>query len=271
MIKELALPDAFKDAIALVARVTSLKIIKTKQEYDAADDDYRTLITNEKKLKIQFDDLQIVQEYNKVYGQYQGLKADFAAAKKHIKNGPMLSYDNEQERIRLAEQERLAEIARKEQEAETARQVAEQKAAWDKAEKERKAQEAIAKKSKDAEVRAAAEEAAEKSRAAAALAAQTAKDIKTDAALAPAPTVILPKEHQGVSRRRVFKYILTAKDGRKFLKSDMTASVRLGISDLGSLPPHLFVLSPVLLNDYVDSKGEAAAIPGVLEVKSEMV
>ncbi len=51
----------------------------------------------------------------------------------------------------------------------------------------------------------------------------------------------------------------------------MTASVRLGIADLGVMPAHLFVLSPVLLNDFVDSKGEAAAIPGVLEVKFDMV
>ena len=92
-----------------------------------------------------------------------------------------------------------------------------------------------------------------------------------DAAMAPTPVVILEKEHQGVTRRKVYKYRLTAKDGRKFLKADLTASVRLGIKDLGVLPASLFVLSPVLLNAYVDEQGEAAAISGVLEVKSEMV
>jgi flagellar biosynthesis GTPase FlhF len=269
--KEVSLPDQFLDAMTLVARVNALKVINTKEEYIAAESDYRTLITNEKKLKIQFDDLAIVKDYNRVYEQYQAMKADFAKSKKYIKDVPMRAYDDEQERIRQAEENRLAEIARKEQEAETARQVAEQKAAFEKAEKERKAAEALAAKTKDVEKKKQAEEQARQAEARAQQAREEAAAIKAEAAATPAPTVVLEKTHQGVTRRKVYKYRLTAKDGRKFLKTDLTSSVRLGISELGTLPAHLFVLSPVLLNAYVDEQGEAAAIPGVLEVKSEMV
>ena len=269
--KSLSLPDQFKTAMELVARVRALTTIKTKQEYDAANEDYRTLIANEKKLKLQWDELDVVVAYNKAYEQYAKLKADFAAAKKYVKDSPMKAYDDEQERIRLAEEKRLAEIARKEAEAETARLVAEQRAAFDKAEKERKAAEAIAAKTKDAAKKAQAIEdarlAAERAEAAKAEAAA----VKADAASAPLPTVVVEKTHQGVSRRKVYKYRLTARDGRKFLKSDLTTSVRLGMKDIGPLPAHLFVLSPVLLNDYVDQQGESAALAGVLEIKAEMV
>ncbi len=285
--KAVSLPDQFQTAIDLVARVNALKAIKTKAEYEACEDDYKTLITNEKKLKIQFDELEIVKEYSKVYDQFQALKYDFATAKKHIKNGPMLAYDNEQERIRLAEQARLAEIARKEQEAETARLVEIQRQEAIKAEAARLAAELEAKKAEAARLKAqkagnekAAAEAAERAEAARKVAAEEAAKkeaarvealaVKEDAKLMPA-TVILEKTHQGVSRRKVYRYRLTAKDGTKYLKADLTTSVRLGIKDLGVMPAHLFVLSPVLLNAYVDEQGEAAAIPGILEIKSEMV
>ena len=269
--KTLALPDQFKDAMALVARVNAITVIKTKAEYDAADEDYRTLIANEKKLKIQFDELQIVKDYNKAYEQYQSLKSDFAKSKKYIKDVPMRKYDDAQEAIRVAEENRLTEIARKETEAETERLLAEQRAAAAKAEKERKAAEALAAKTKDADKKAAAEQAARDAAARAEQAKAEALAIKADAAAAPVATVVLEKTHQGVTRRKVYRWRLTAKDGRKFLKTEFTPSTRLGIADLGTLPAHLFVLSPVLLNEFVDSQGESAAIPGVLEVKSEMV
>ena len=212
--KELTLPDQFKTAMDLVARVNALKVIKTKQEYDEAELDYKTLISNEKKLKIQFDELPEVIAYNKVYEQYQTLKSEFAASKKYLKNTPMLAYDNEQERIRVAEQNRLAEIARKEQEAETARLVAEQKKAYDAAEKLRKA----AEKKGD-------EEAAERAREAAAAAAQTAKEIKADAAMAPVPVVVVEKTAPSVTRRTVAKFEIVdaSKIPRQYLKPDEVA------------------------------------------------
>lgn len=267
----IALPDQFKDAMSLVVRVNALKTIKTKEEYDAANEDYRALIAIEKKLKIQFDELDIVKDYNKVYEQYQTMKADFAKSKKYVKDVPMKAYDDEQERIRQAEERRQQAEAQRLADIETARQVEEQRQAFLKAEKERKAAEALAAKTKDAEKRAQAQEAARQAEARASQAREEAAAIKADAAAAPAPTVVLEKTHTGVTRRKVYKYRLTTKDGRKFLKADLTTSVRLGIKDIGPLPAHLFVLSPVLLNEYVDSAGETAAIAGILEVKAEMV
>jgi hypothetical protein len=302
--KSLSLPDQFKTAMELVVRVRALKVIKTKQEYDAANEDYRTLIANEKKLKIQWDELEVVVAYNKAYEQYAKMKADFASAKKYIKDSPMKAYDDEQERIRQAEEKRLAEIARKEAEAETARLVAEQKRVFDLAQAEAKRLEKIAaaaaakqKAIDDAEYARLKKEgdkkAAEDARKAAGLAAAAAKlkadqdaqaaldraeaaraeaaAIKTEAAAAPAPVVLVEKSHQGVSRRKVYSWRLTARDGRQFTSESIKASDRIGRADAPTLPPHVFVVSDVLLNDYVKQQGESAAIAGVLEVTSKMV
>ena len=282
----LALPDQFKTALELVARTKAIKVIKTKEAYETAEVDYKAMIVAEKKLKIQWDELEIVIEYKKLHEQKLCLESDFKAAKKYIKDGPMKAYDDERERIRQAEERRLAEIARKEQEAETARLVAEQKAAWEKSEAARKVAEAAAKKAEAAAAAAAkkgneeaaalarqqAQEAREKAQAEEARQAQArqeAAQIKQDAAAAPAPVVVVEKSHTGVTRRKVYKYRLTLKDGRKLLKADFTASTRIKISDVGNLPSHLYVLSPVLLNEFIDSQGEVAAIPGVLEIKAE--
>ena len=269
--KDVALPDQFKDAMALVARVNALTVIKTKEEYAAAESDYRTLITNEKKLKIQFDDLDIVKAYNEVYEQYQNMKADFAKSKKYIKDVPMRKYDDEQERLRQAEQDRLAAIEQKKRDEETARLAAIEAEKQKEAEKERKRLEAIAAKTKDKEKKAQALKDAADAKARSEAAAREQEQIKRDAAAAPAATVIVEKTHQGVTRKKVYKYRVTTKDRRQFVKDSMKDSDRLTLEDLPTMPKHLFVLSKVLLNDYVDSQGEAAAIPGVLEVKFDLV
>lgn len=270
-VKSLSLPDQFKSAIALVERSKAISVIANKQEYDKANADYRDLIQHEKELDVQYAALECVIQAKAAQVQKKDLAAQFDAAKKHLKNGPMLQYDKEQERILREEESRQQAEAQRLADIETARLVAEQKVVFEKAKKTRKEQEAIANKSKDAAVRAQALADAERAKEGAARAAQTAKDIKADAAAAPAPTVVIEKTHSAVSRRKVFKWRLTTKDGRKFTKAEFTSATRLTPADLGKLPSHLFVLSSVLLNEFVDSGQEAAAIPGTLEIKSEML
>ena len=286
--RALSLTDEFQSAIDLVVRTNAIKVIKDKAEYAAAEANYKSLILAEKKLKLQWDELETVIEYKKLFEQKQVLEGDFKTAKKYIKDGPMRAYDDAQEAIRHAEEARLAAIAKAEADAETARLVAAQKAEWDKAEAARKAAEAVAKKAQ-----AAADAAARKgNEEAAAIARQKAEDarvaayaeikrqeaaraeadaIRKDAAMAPTPTVVVEKSHTGVTRRKVYRYRLTLKDGRKLLKSDFTPATRIKIADAGPLPSHLYVLSPVLLNEFIDSQGEAAAISGVLEIKSDLI
>lgn len=269
--KTITLPDQFKTALALVDRSNAVTVIANKAEYDKAQSDYRDLIQHEKELEVQYASLECVIQAKAAQAQKKDLAAKFDGAKKHLKNDAMKKYDDAREAERVAEERRQQAEAQRLADIETTRLVAEQKAAFEKAEKERKALEAIAAKTKDAEKKAQAIEAARIAQERAETARQEAAAIKADAAAAPYSTVVLEKTHTGVSRRKVFKWRLTTKDRRQFIKGDLTAAARLRIADLGALPPHLFVLSPVLLNEFVDSKGEAATIPGVLEIKSEMV
>ncbi len=271
-----------------MASINAIKVIKDKSEYDAAEAKYKSIIVAEKKLKIQWDEIETVIEYKRLFAQKQALEGDFGSAKKYIKSGPMKAYDDAQEAKDRAEEQRLAAILQAKADAETARQVAEQKRLFDIAEVARKAAEVIAKKAEAAaalaakkgneEAAAIARQKAEDARQAAKLEADRqaaaraeADAIRADAAAAPAPVVVVEKSHTGVTRRKVYRWRLTCKDGRKFTKAEMTTSTRLTIAELAGLPPHLYVLSPVLLNEFVDSQGEAAAIPGVLEVASSMV
>jgi hypothetical protein len=212
--KEIGFTKKFDAAITLIERVTGIKIIKTAGEFESAKQDYKTLIDYEKQLDDEYASLPCVIDAKIAQAARKDLATKLEAAKKGLKNGSMLKYEQEQERIRVAEQNRLAEIARKEQEAETARLVAEQKKAFDAAEKLRKA----AEKKGD-------EEAAERAREAAAAAAQTAKEIKADAAMAPVPVVVVEKTAPSVTRRTVAKFEIVdaSKIPRQYLKPDEVA------------------------------------------------
>ena len=257
-------------AVALCDSFKSI-VIKSSDDYTEAESKRKQAREFKAALLVAYNSHPTVIAAKEIQVQKKALEDRLEAFNKDVKSGPMAKYEAEQERIRQAEEDRLSEIARKEQEAETARLVAEQKAAFDKAEKERKRLEAIAAKSKDAEAKAQAIAAAAEAAERAAKAREEASLIKAEAAVAPTATVGVERSTPTVSRRKVYKWRLTTKDGRKFLKADMTASTRLKIDELGPVPSSVFVLSPVLLNDFVDSKGELAAIAGVLEVRSEMV
>lgn len=256
---EISFLKPLESAVALCDSFPSI-VIRSKQDYDEAEAKRKTAREYKEALLEAYNNHPTVIEAKEIQAQKIALEKRLDAFNKDVKSGPMRKYDDEQEAIRLAEEARRTEILRKEAVAEIARLVAEQKKAFDLAEKERKA--ALKKGDEEAATRAAV--AAERAR-------QEAAAIKSDAASAPAPTVVLEATHEGVSRRKVFKWRLSAKDGRKFLKGEITPALRLKIADLGPLPAHLFVLSPVLLNEFVDSLGDMAGVPGVLEIAFDMV
>lgn len=235
-----------------------LIVVKTADDYAEAEKKRKQAREFMAELDRQYKEHPIVIQAKEIQKQKLDLEKRLEKFNKDVKAIPMKKFEDEQEAIRLKEEARLAEIARKEQAAETARLVAEQKAIAAQAEKDRKA---AAKRGDDA----AAAEAA----AAAASAKAEAEAIKSAPVFTP--TVVVERTAPQVSRRKVFKWRLTAKDGRKFLKGEMRPGDRLKIADLGAVPAFLFTLDPVLLNEFVDQQGESAAIPGVLEVKAEMV
>lgn len=285
--KDVGFLKPLESAIALCDSFKSI-VIKTADDYSEAEKKRKQARDFKAALLVAYNSHPTVIAAKEIQVQKKALEDRLEEFNKNVKSGPMAKYEAEQERIRQAEERRLAEIARKEQEAETARLVEIQRQEAIKAEAARKAAEVEEKKAEAARKKAekagdeeAAHAAAERAEAARQTAQaeadrkeaarQEALAVQADAAAAPAPVVVLERSTPAVSRRKVYRFRLTTKDGRKFLKNEITAATRLQIRDLGPLPADLFVLSPVLLSEFVDSHGETAAIPGVLEVKSEMV
>lgn len=282
--KEISFLKPLEAAIALCDSFKSI-VIKSADDYTAAEAKRKQAREFKAALLVAYNSHQTVIDAKNMQIQKKALEERLDAFNKDVKSGPMAKYEAEQEAIRAAEERRLAAIAKAEADRETARQVAEQKRIFEANEAIRKAAEAAQQKAQDAlraaksaeaqqkakEDAAKAQEAARVAQEAAEQARAEATQIKADAAATPAPVVVLEKTTPTVSRRKVYRWRLTTKDGRKYLKAEMTVSTRLKIADIGPLPAELFILSPVLLNEWVDSQGEIAAIPNVLEIRSEMV
>ena len=266
--KTLALPEQFKDAMALVAKVLGIKTIANKAEYDLADADYKSIIQKEKLLEIQYKALDCVILAKAAQVYKNKLAADLDAAKKYIKNSPMRAFDDKQEADRLAEELRLQKIAQDIADAEAKVLAKEQARLKVIADKEAARLFELAKKSKDADEKARilADAAAATLRAVAA--AEEQARIKSQPAVA---VVVVESSHKGVTRRQVMNWRLTTADKRQIEKKDWGDSDRYTMQDFPTMPKHLFVLSKVLVNGFVDDQGLNAAIPGVLEVKSKMV
>jgi hypothetical protein len=257
-IKEISFLHPLQSAIALCDSFP-LIVCKTKEDYDAAEAKRKQARLFLEKLDLEYKTNETVIQAKDIQRQKLELEERLKAFNKNVKAGPMLAYEQAEAKARAAEEARQSAILKAKADAEAAAEGKKQAELAKKAEAEAKR---LAKKGD--------EEAAEQARIKAETARAEQERIKAEAKAAPAPTVVL-EAPKTVSRRTVYGYTLTAKDGRQFRKEDMKASVRLGIADLGPLPAHLFVLSPVLLNEFVDSQGESASIPGVLEVKGSQV
>ena len=190
--KEVGFSRKFDTAVALVERVKTLAV-RNAQEFAIAEGELKTISELEKELDLEYREHPVIIEAKRM----QGIKSDLAAllegARKGLKGGAMLRYEQAEEAKRQAEERRLQAEAQKLADAETARQVAEQKKLFDAAEKARKAAE---KKGDD-----------EAAQAAANLATQAKRDaLEIKAAPGVVPTVVIERTAPSVTRRMVQKW-----------------------------------------------------------------
>jgi len=177
-------------------------------------------------------------------------------------------------KIAEAEAQRLAKIAAEEAKK-AAEEIARMKSEGDKkaAAEAKQREEERARAAKEAAYIAAqeAQEAAKAAQERAEAARQEQARLKSAAASAPTPIVVLDPTIKAATRRTVYNYRLTTKRGQ-FLKDALKDSDRIKPDELSAdFPRHLFMLDRVALSEYVNSQGLAAARPGVLEVKEEKV
>lgn len=194
--KDIGFQDKLNAAVLLVDKFKKL-VIKTSDQMLAAKADLETIRRYEKELDEEYRSHPVIIEAKRL----QEIKGDIACllenARKDLKNGPMLRYEQEQDEKLRAEEKRIADEMRKENEARAARIA-----------KELEKEAAEAKKRGDAEAaRKAKEEAAQ---------------VKADAATTVIPTVVLPNNTPKETRRKVTKWRMkdATKVNRDFLAPD---------------------------------------------------
>ena len=240
----------FTAALSLIERVTGLKVIKTPEQYENAKIDYKQLIAYEKQLEDEYAELPEVIAAKKRQAEKKEMAGNLEAAKKYLKNTPMLAFEREQEAIRQAEERRLQKLAEEAAAKEQARILAEKKKEFEAAEKARKA----AEKKCDEEAAASAAAAAEEIKA-------QAIEMKENPLVAA--TVVVEKTAPSVSRRMVQKWRIKTADGKVYAKADFAKTLRLRPADLPGVPAHYFVLDPTAISGVIDSLGKNHGIPGV--------
>lgn len=238
----------FDAAMALIERVTGLKIIKTPEQFENAKIDYKQLITWEGELDAEYNALPEVVAAKKAQAVRKELATKLEAAKKGLKLGPMRKWEDDLEAARQAKERELQRIADEEAKAEQTRLLAEQKKEFDRLEKERKAAE---KKGNDEEAARLAAQAAEVKTVA-----QEMKDNPLTAA-----AVVVDKVATGVTRRMVPKWRVKCADGKVYTKDDFKKVLRLKPTDLPGLPSKFFVLDPTAISGVIDSLGANHDIP----------
>lgn len=240
----------FDAALALIERVTGLKLIKTADQFEAAKADYKLLIQYENELEDEYNALPEVVAAKKAQAVRKELATKLEAAKKGLKNGPMLAYERAEDEKRQAKERELQRIADEEAKAEQDRLIAEQKKEYDRLEKERKA--AAKKGDEEAAARLAAQAAEVKT---------TAQEMKDNPLTAAA--VVLDKVPTGVTRRMVPKWKIKTADGKVYTKEDFKKVLHLKPVDLPGVPSHFFVLDPTAVSGVIDSLGKNHGIPCV--------
>lgn len=261
--KEVGFSDKYAAATALVASLKTT-FVKTAADHAAADVLLDRAREYRKDLKADYDAHPIVVKAREIQAAKVKLDADLEAFVKGLKNGPMLAYEQAEERKRQAEEKRLAAIqqaAIDKENARLARIAEEQRAA---AEKEAKRLSALAAKTRDAAKQEEAEFAAAEARDRAENAAREAQRLKDEAATAPKVTVVLEKTAPTATRRMVKNWRVRTRDGLSYTKADFAKrTIRLGINDLPGLPAAYFILNPIAVSSTVDGLGKAANLPGV--------
>lgn len=186
--------DKLNSTVALVEGLKGL-VITTAPQYLTAKDKLETIRTLEKELEAEYKEHPTIIEAKKL----QGIKGDIAKmledARKGLKNGPMLVYEKAEEAKLRAEEERIAAELKKKADAEAAAAAEIKRKEAEAARKEAER----AKKRGDEEAAAAARQRQEEAKA-------EQERIKTEAAQAVVPVVVLEKTTPTVSRRMIRKF-----------------------------------------------------------------
>ncbi len=250
--------DKLKTALALCDSFKTI-VVKTAEDYLAAEDKRKQARELKAQMLAEYAEHPVVIKAKEIQTLKVSTEKRLDEFNRDVKQGPMLVYEKKQEEIRLEKERVLAEEARIAAAKETVRLVAEQKAEFERAEKARK----LAEKKGDEEAAALAKQRAEDARIA-------AQNIKNDAAMAPAPVVVVEKTAPQVARRTVNKWRLTTKDGRKFTAEDFKKVLRIRPEEIPGMPQSCFALDHTALGGIVDALGKNHNIPG-LEVWTESV
>lgn len=230
MKKDLVLQNELTSAVTLVEEIRALKVI-TALDFERGRQYIDATLESEKKLENQYKLLPQVIEAKKA----QEIKVDISSmlkdSRKYLKNGPMLAYEQAQEAKRLAMERKLQAEAEAKAAVETARILAEKKVEFERAEQARR----DAKESGDREAAQAAANLAKQIKA-------EAKQIKSDAATAIIPVVVLARTAPTVSRRMAPKF---------------------RIKDPALLPRQYLIPNEVAIGGVIRSLRENHGIPGV--------
>lgn len=214
--QEVGFADQHKAALAIIEEAKAMRVT-TAQEHSAADDKLKAIRALEKALEDQYKAHPVIIEAKRLQ-KFKGELAEMLEdARKALKNGPMLAYEQAEEAKRRAEEARLAAEAKRQAEEEAAREAARiAEEAKKRAEIERKRAEAARAEAARAKARGDAEAArlAQEKQAAAkaererieAEAKAEAERVKAEADASPAAVIVLPKTTPTTKRTMVKKF-----------------------------------------------------------------
>lgn len=255
--QEMAFTNKFQAAVALAQQAKTMTVTNA-QEHAVAGTLVESLREQEKALDKEYKEHPAIIEANAIQAAKRALATLLEEARKAAKKA-QITWEDEQERLRKAEEERLARAAREQAEAQAQAEQARLRR-----EAEEKAAAALA-----------AEQAGDTVKAEAVLAEAAAVEQEAQqVATAPviAPTVVLQRTAPKTpNRRMVKKWRVHTKDGKSYTSEDFQKkTIRLSPKDMKEpMRVELFALNSVAVNALVESLGAAAAIPGVLEIWEE--
>lgn len=224
---EIGFSKKFDVAVQLTQAANSLTV-RNAQEHAVAEEKVKALRDLEKELEAEYKAHPVIVESRRIQEIKSDLSKLLEGARKSTK-AKQMAWEDAQERIRRAEEERLAAEAKKKAEAEAALILAAKRKEWEAAEKAKRA----AEKKGDAEAQAAAAAESERIKAEAA-------EVKQAAAVVP--VVVLEKTTPTTTRRMASKF---------------------RIKDANLLPRQYLMPNEVAIGGVIRSLKQNHGIPGV--------
>lgn len=221
---EIGFSAKVEGALELAQKIKTLPVTNP-QQYAFAGEQLAVIREREKQLEKDWDDYLDAIEFNK----NRDIKTSISNALKDArvsKKKDLDAFDQEQDRIRLAEEARIsAELkARSEEEALKLAQMAQDAGNT-----------------------------------------EMAAQVLEQAISAPNVSVVLPKatpKVKGVSFRTVKRWTVTTKSGKTYKSENFTAATRISMADLSHVPAEWLMLNPMAVSAEFELKGKAAERPG---------